>query len=115
VKISRGKSGRLAISAVAVDAARKPVAMLLVYAPDGRLLFARTLDANREIRALAVDDDDTVWVLCDSGGDPVAHYGPSGVDLGNVLSREALPGLPEGLEGDLRDAFLERNEAIAWR
>ena len=103
--VSRGRSGRVAVAAVAVDRQQRPVAMLLVYSAEGNLTRAVALHTSREISRLEVDTDDSVWTLCGAGdGEFVVHYSPDGQEMSAMVPRQAIAEVENGdLEADLQN------------
>jgi hypothetical protein len=68
--VSVGKSGLIAVAAVAVRSRQeRPVALLLVYSPEGRLLNAQRVDSHMELTKIRIDEDDSIWGLGNGAGD----------------------------------------------
>lgn len=96
--VSAGPTGLVAVAGDFADSSGRVAASLLLYNPDGSLARAFSLPAEREIRKLAIDGQDTIWALGMGSGtrDPksvsfIVAYDRQGNVVKQLIPRSDFP------------------------
>lgn len=96
--VAVGPTGLLAVAAVFADEEERHSASLLLYSSTGGLIRAYSLDPERMIRRLAVDEDENIWALGENWGDEdpalvpmVFKYNRNGEVVGRYVPRVESP------------------------
>lgn len=104
--VAVGATGLVAVAAVFADEEGRHSASLLLYSGTGGLIRAYSLDPDRMIRRLAVDEEENVWALGENSGDEdpavvpmVFKYDRDGKLVGRYVPRLELPPVVTGDPG----------------